>query len=92
VKGGDREDESGERVVISTHCGQMLMRVRCGPSKWSLERYSPLTELQTWIEEKGNGFKQQRAHMNLIKPFYCTMSELQSKGDGSSTRKRTTRS
>jgi hypothetical protein len=39
-KEGDGEDESGERAVIGTHCGQVLMRVRCGPSKWSLERCS----------------------------------------------------
>ena len=56
-KEGDGEDESGERVVIGTHCGQMSMRVRCGPSKWSLSGVALLTELQTWIEEKGNDFK-----------------------------------
>lgn len=69
-KEGDGEDESGERVAISTHCGRRLMRVRCGLSKWFLERCSSSTELQTWVEEKEKEFKHQRAHMNLIKPFY----------------------
>jgi len=56
-KEGDGEDESGERVVINTHCGRRLMKVRCGLSKWSLERCSSLTELQTWVEEKEKEFK-----------------------------------
>jgi hypothetical protein len=49
-KEGDGEDESGERVVVSTHCGRRFMKVRCGLSEWSLERCSSLTEVQTWVE------------------------------------------
>jgi hypothetical protein len=57
-----------------------LMGVRCGLSKWSLERCSSLTELQAWVEEKEKEFKNQRAHMNLMKPFYLLLSESRSKG------------
>ena len=75
-KEGEGEDESGERVAISTHCGRRLMRVRCGLSKWSLERCSSLTELQTWVEEKEKEFKHQRAHMHLMKPFYFIFARI----------------
>jgi hypothetical protein len=75
-KEGDGEDESGERVVISTHCGL---------SKWSLERCSSLTELQTWAEEKEKEFKHQRAHVNLIKPFYFIFIRIAEQGDRSIT-------